>query len=191
MSNTLRIAITSASATARECPWIIRRSLRGESIQRQLCLLTRDPPRQNLESVCARLRMTAFSLPVRLPESPKLANSALQRRIAGKISGHWQNGIVVGSDSEASRNSAPDRPLTRPRSGRLQQRPGNCESSVGESRRILAAVRTAESVTPDTVGSQMNSPTERVLGIGGLFFIEARVDPEGNPIELWDPAGPA
>jgi len=34
----------------------------------------------------------------------------------------------------------------------------------------LAAVRTAESVTPDTVEAQMNSPTERVLGIGGLFF---------------------
>ena len=34
----------------------------------------------------------------------------------------------------------------------------------------LAAVRTAESVTPDTVEVQMNTPTERVLGIGGLFF---------------------
>ena len=34
----------------------------------------------------------------------------------------------------------------------------------------LAAVRTAESATPDTVDVQMNTPTERVLGIGGLFF---------------------
>lgn len=34
----------------------------------------------------------------------------------------------------------------------------------------LAAVRTAESVTPDTLEAQMNLPTERVLGIGGLFF---------------------
>ena len=35
---------------------------------------------------------------------------------------------------------------------------------------MLAAVRTVESATPDTVEVQMNSPTERVLGIGGLFF---------------------
>ncbi len=34
----------------------------------------------------------------------------------------------------------------------------------------LAAVSTAESATPDTVEAQMNTPTERVLGIGGLFF---------------------
>ena len=34
----------------------------------------------------------------------------------------------------------------------------------------LAAVRTAESATPDTVGVKMNTPIERVLGIGGLFF---------------------
>jgi glyoxylase I family protein len=34
----------------------------------------------------------------------------------------------------------------------------------------LAAVRTAESATPDTVEVQMNTPTEHVLGIGGLFF---------------------
>jgi glyoxylase I family protein len=34
----------------------------------------------------------------------------------------------------------------------------------------LAAVRIVESATPDTVEVQMNSPTERVLGIGGLFF---------------------
>jgi glyoxylase I family protein len=34
----------------------------------------------------------------------------------------------------------------------------------------LAAVRTAEGVTPDTVEAQMSSPAERVLGIGGLFF---------------------
>ena len=34
----------------------------------------------------------------------------------------------------------------------------------------LAAVRTAESATPDTVEVQINTPTERVLGIGGLFF---------------------
>jgi glyoxylase I family protein len=34
----------------------------------------------------------------------------------------------------------------------------------------LAALRKAESATPDTVEAQMNSPTERVLGIGGLFF---------------------
>jgi predicted enzyme related to lactoylglutathione lyase len=34
----------------------------------------------------------------------------------------------------------------------------------------LAAVGTAESATPDTVEGQMNTPTERVLGIGGLFF---------------------
>jgi glyoxylase I family protein len=34
----------------------------------------------------------------------------------------------------------------------------------------LAAVRTAESATPDKVEVQMNTPTERVLGIGGLFF---------------------
>jgi len=34
----------------------------------------------------------------------------------------------------------------------------------------LAAVRTAESATPDTVEAKINPPTERVLGIGGLFF---------------------
>ena len=34
----------------------------------------------------------------------------------------------------------------------------------------LAAVRTNQSATPDTVEVQMNTPTERVLGIGGLFF---------------------
>jgi glyoxylase I family protein len=34
----------------------------------------------------------------------------------------------------------------------------------------LAAGRTAESATPDTVEAQTNLPTERVLGIGGLFF---------------------
>jgi len=34
----------------------------------------------------------------------------------------------------------------------------------------LAAVRTAEGVAPDTVEVQMNTSTERVLGIGGLFF---------------------
>jgi glyoxylase I family protein len=34
----------------------------------------------------------------------------------------------------------------------------------------LAAAKTADSATPDTVEMQMNTPTERVLGIGGLFF---------------------
>jgi glyoxylase I family protein len=34
----------------------------------------------------------------------------------------------------------------------------------------LAAVRTAEGVPPDKVETHMNSPTERVVGIGGLFF---------------------
>jgi len=34
----------------------------------------------------------------------------------------------------------------------------------------LAAVGTAESATTDTAEVQMNTPTERVLGIGGLFF---------------------
>jgi glyoxylase I family protein len=34
----------------------------------------------------------------------------------------------------------------------------------------LAAARTSESATPDTPKVQMNTPTERVLGIGGLFF---------------------
>jgi glyoxylase I family protein len=34
----------------------------------------------------------------------------------------------------------------------------------------LAAVGTAESATPDTVEVPMDTPTERVLGIGGLFF---------------------
>jgi glyoxylase I family protein len=34
----------------------------------------------------------------------------------------------------------------------------------------LAAVRTADSATPGAVEVQMNLPTERVLGIGGLFF---------------------
>jgi predicted enzyme related to lactoylglutathione lyase len=34
----------------------------------------------------------------------------------------------------------------------------------------LAAVRTVESAAPGTVEGQMNTPTERVLGIGGLFF---------------------
>jgi glyoxylase I family protein len=33
-----------------------------------------------------------------------------------------------------------------------------------------AAVSTAESATRDTVEVQMNTPAERVLGIGGLFF---------------------
>jgi hypothetical protein len=34
----------------------------------------------------------------------------------------------------------------------------------------LAVVRTAESAARDTGEVQMNTPTERVLGIGGLFF---------------------
>jgi catechol 2,3-dioxygenase-like lactoylglutathione lyase family enzyme len=34
----------------------------------------------------------------------------------------------------------------------------------------LAAAIIAESVTPEAVEAQMNAPTERVLGIGGLFF---------------------
>jgi predicted enzyme related to lactoylglutathione lyase len=34
----------------------------------------------------------------------------------------------------------------------------------------MVAVRTTESATPDKVEAQMNLPTERVLGIGGLFF---------------------
>lgn len=34
----------------------------------------------------------------------------------------------------------------------------------------LAAVRAAKSATPNKVEVQMNTPTERVLGIGGLFF---------------------
>ena len=34
----------------------------------------------------------------------------------------------------------------------------------------LAAVRPAASATPDTVEAPTNTPTERVLGIGGLFF---------------------
>jgi predicted enzyme related to lactoylglutathione lyase len=34
----------------------------------------------------------------------------------------------------------------------------------------LAAVGTAESAAPDKAQTQVNSPTERVLGIGGLFF---------------------
>jgi len=34
----------------------------------------------------------------------------------------------------------------------------------------FAAVRTADCVVPDEVETQMNSPTERVVGIGGLFF---------------------
>src|SRR3569833_240099 len=34
----------------------------------------------------------------------------------------------------------------------------------------LAAVGTAESATPDTGDVRMNMPTERVVGIGGLFF---------------------
>ena len=34
----------------------------------------------------------------------------------------------------------------------------------------LAAVSTAESATPGAVQMQANTPTERVLGIGGLFF---------------------
>jgi glyoxylase I family protein len=34
----------------------------------------------------------------------------------------------------------------------------------------LAAVKTAESATPEAVEAQTSAPTERVLGIGGLFF---------------------
>jgi hypothetical protein len=34
----------------------------------------------------------------------------------------------------------------------------------------LAAVGTAEGASPDKVETQMNLPTERVVGIGGLFF---------------------
>jgi glyoxylase I family protein len=34
----------------------------------------------------------------------------------------------------------------------------------------LAAVGSAQEATPETVEVQMNTPTERVLGIGGLFF---------------------
>jgi len=34
----------------------------------------------------------------------------------------------------------------------------------------LAAVGTSESAMPDTAEVQMNTPTERVLGIGGFFF---------------------
>ena len=71
----------------------------------------------------------------------------------------------------------------------------------------LVAVRTAESATPDTVEVQMNTPPERVLGIGGLFFrsrdpkklaqwyqLHLGIDPlpaDYGQIELWEPAGPA
>ena len=41
----------------------------------------------------------------------------------------------------------------------------------------LAAVRTAESVTSETAEAQVNTPTERVLGIGGIFFRSR--DPKG------------
>jgi hypothetical protein len=34
----------------------------------------------------------------------------------------------------------------------------------------FAAITTAEGAPPDKVETQMNSPTERVVGIGGLFF---------------------
>lgn len=34
----------------------------------------------------------------------------------------------------------------------------------------LAALGTAAAATPDTAEAQVNTPTERVLGIGGLFF---------------------
>lgn len=34
----------------------------------------------------------------------------------------------------------------------------------------FAAVKTAESATPEIVEAQVNLPAERVLGIGGLFF---------------------
>jgi glyoxylase I family protein len=34
----------------------------------------------------------------------------------------------------------------------------------------LASAGTAESATPDTVEGKMTTPSERVLGIGGLFF---------------------
>ena len=34
----------------------------------------------------------------------------------------------------------------------------------------LAAAKTADSVTPNIVEAQMDSPAERVLGLGGLFF---------------------
>jgi glyoxylase I family protein len=34
----------------------------------------------------------------------------------------------------------------------------------------FAAVGTAEGVSPDKVATQVSSPTERVMGIGGLFF---------------------
>jgi len=33
----------------------------------------------------------------------------------------------------------------------------------------------------------VQQPKERVLGIGGLFFRSHDPDPEGNPIELWEP----
>jgi glyoxylase I family protein len=45
----------------------------------------------------------------------------------------------------------------------------------------LATVRTAESGTPDIVEVQKNPPTERVLGIGGLFFRSR--DPKA--LSLW------
>ena len=34
----------------------------------------------------------------------------------------------------------------------------------------LASIQSAEAVSPDTVETQTGAPTERVLGIGGLFF---------------------
>ncbi len=34
----------------------------------------------------------------------------------------------------------------------------------------LASIKTADAVSPDTAEKQMGAPTERVLGIGGLFF---------------------
>jgi glyoxylase I family protein len=34
----------------------------------------------------------------------------------------------------------------------------------------FAAIRTAQSAPPNTNDAQVNSPTERVMGIGGLFF---------------------
>jgi hypothetical protein len=42
---------------------------------------------------------------------------------------------------------------------------------------MIAAAIAAQSVTPGASEAQIKSPPERVLGI----------DPEGNPIELWEP----
>jgi hypothetical protein len=57
----------------------------------------------------------------------------------------------------------------------------------------VATLGTSEAAAPEPLHTAMIDKQQRVLGIGGLFFRSRRFarlhDPDGNPIELGEPAG--